>query len=172
MGREKERDSNARREEEHLRAQHQARERRTSYRESQGPPSPLYRDEEPLHSREKCHSGTPTGAKLPNPFAPLGPIGGSANTGRARRASVSYGGSSGGYTSAPQGYPGMMVGSGYERRERDEVPYIRGGVPVSTNVGISGGSRGARLNGTGSAGIVTDDIYPNDGRYHPHPLEI
>ncbi|RAL67278.1 hypothetical protein DID88_008042 [Monilinia fructigena] len=145
--REKERDSSARREEEHLRAQHQARERRTSYRESQGSPSPLYRDEDrdvnpmspssryrdedPSHSREKRHSGTPTSAKLPNPFAPLGPIGGNANTGRARRASVSYGGSPGCIRVRRRDIPGMTMGIGYERKERDEVPYIRGGVPMT-----------------------------------------
>ncbi|KAJ8063348.1 hypothetical protein OCU04_008576 [Sclerotinia nivalis] len=181
--REKERDSDARkREEERLRAQNQTRERRTSYRDA--PPSPIYRDDErdvnPMspnsryrdeeHAREKRNSGTPPTSKLPNPFTPLSPIGSSASAGRARRASVSYGTSPGGYTSAPQAYSGMTMGSSYGRRERDEVPYIRGEVPVSVNVGVAG-TRGSRLSG-GSVGSASDDVFPNDGKYHPYPLEI
>ncbi|KAA8565949.1 hypothetical protein EYC84_009758 [Monilinia fructicola] len=152
--REKERDSSARREEEHLRAQHQARERRTSYRDAQAPPSPLYRDEDASHARARNAILARLLAR--NTRIPL-----------ARRPSVSYGSSPGGYTSASQAYPSMTMGSGYGRRERDEVPYIRGEVPVSVNVGMSGGSRGQRLSGSGNA-----DLYPNDGMYHAHPLEI
>lgn len=183
--REKERDSEARKSEERLRSQHQNRERRTSY--AQAPPSPLYRDdrdanpispnsryrdEERDHAREKRNSGTTppltTNGKLPNPFTPISPIGSSANAGRSRRASVSYGTSPGGYTSASQGFPGMTVGSGFGRRERDEVPYVRGEVPVSINVGIAGGSRGSRTSGGSVAS--GDDLFPNDGKYHPYPL--
>lgn len=184
MTRKEERDSEAKkREDEKLRAQHQSRERRTSYRDA--PSSPLYRDEDresnPMspssryrdedHTREKRNSGTPTSSKLPNPFTPLSPIVANAipNTGRTRRASVNYGTSPAGYTT-PQGYPGMTMGSSYGRRERDEVPYIRGEVPVSVNVGMPG-VRGSRLSG-GSTGSANDDLFPNDGKYHPYPLEL
>ncbi|KAF5870313.1 uncharacterized protein Bfra_009697 [Botrytis fragariae] len=181
--REKERDSEARRkDEEKLRAQHQARGRRTSYRDA--PPSPLYRDDErdvnPMSpssryrdedltsSREKRNSGTPPTTKPHNPFTPLSSMGANAVPGRARRASVSYGTSPSIYTSAPQGYPGMTMGSSYVRRERDEVPYIRGEVPVNVGDGVAG-TRGSRLSG-GSVGSANDDMYPNDGKYHPYPL--
>ncbi|KAI9645150.1 hypothetical protein NHQ30_005884 [Ciborinia camelliae] len=135
--REKERDSEARKREEH-----QARERRASHR-----------DED--HPREKRNSGTPTSSKLPNPFTPMGPLGSNTNTGRTRRASVSQGTSQGAYMSASQVYPGMSMDGGYGR---NEVPYMRGGVPVNINVGLSGAARG-------------DDLFPNDGRYHPYPLD-
>ncbi|KAM0131936.1 hypothetical protein ACHAPC_001978 [Botrytis cinerea] len=184
--REKERDSEARRtEDERLRGQHQTRERRTSYRDA--PPSPLYRDDErdvnhmspspryrdeDLPSREKRNSGTPPTTKMHNPFTPLSSMGANAVPGRARRASVSYGTSPSGYMSAPQEYP--VMGSSYGRRERDEVPYVRGEVPVSPSVGVAG-MRGSRLSGgsggsAGSAGSANDDLYPNDGKYHPYPL--
>ncbi|KAF7950480.1 hypothetical protein EAE96_007764 [Botrytis aclada] len=184
--REKERDSEARRkDEERLRTQHQGRERRTSYRDA--PSSPLYRDDErdvnPMSpssryrdedlpsSREKRNSGTPPITGMQNPFTPLSSMGANAVPGRARRTSVSYGTSPSAYTSAPQGYPGMTMGSSYGRRDRDEVPYVRGEVPVDINVGVAG-TRGSRLSGgsVGSVGSANDDMYPNDGKYHPYPL--
>ncbi|QSZ36055.1 hypothetical protein DSL72_007179 [Monilinia vaccinii-corymbosi] len=133
-----------RREEENLRAQHQARGRRASHRESQASPSPLYRSEERLvnpmtpNSRyrdERRNSATPASAKPQNPFAPIGPIGGR-----------------------------------YGRREWDEVPYIRGEVPGSVHVEMLGRSRGLGL--SGSWGSMNDHLYPNDGNYHLYPLEI
>ncbi|ESZ90084.1 hypothetical protein SBOR_9530 [Sclerotinia borealis F-4128] len=194
--REKERDLEARmREEERLRSQHLARERRTSYRDTPAPlpssSSPLYdydvktvhpgsgfsaryRDE--FEEREKRLSGTPPAAsssKLHNPFTPLGSVGSganaNANAGRVRRASVSYGNGSGIAN-------GMSAGTytGRRERERQEVPYVRGEVPVNVGISISGGTRGSRLSGGSSGGSVgagVDDLFPNDGKYHPYPLD-